>query len=79
MFPSYRTAGPLGDGWLNGFWWKLRAEAELRDVRLHDLRHTCAAYPSNQLFLLVLFFCYKIRKHIVTGLDRIPGAASAAC
>ena len=44
MFPSYRTAGPQGDGWLGRFWRKLRAEAELRDVRLHDLRHTVASH-----------------------------------
>ena len=48
VFPSYRTAGPLGDGWLNGFWWKLRAEAELRDVRLHDLRHTHASIALRE-------------------------------
>ena len=48
VFPSYRTAGPQGDGWLNGFWWKLRAEAELRDVRLHDLRHTHASIALRE-------------------------------
>ena len=48
VFPACRTAGPHGDGWLNGFWWKLRAEAELRDVRLHDLRHTHASIALRE-------------------------------
>ena len=48
VFPSYRTAGPQGDGWLDRFWWKLRAEAELRDVRLHDLRHSHASIALRE-------------------------------
>ena len=30
------------------FWWRLRAEADLRDVRLHDLRHTYASIAIMQ-------------------------------
>ena len=48
VFPSYRTAGPQGDGWLDRFWWKLRAEAEVDDVRLHDLRHTHASIALRE-------------------------------
>ena len=48
VFPACRTTGPHGDGWLNRFWWKLRAEAELRDVRLHDLRHTHASIALRE-------------------------------
>ena len=48
VFPACRTTGPHGDGWLNGFWWKRRAEAELRDVRLHDLRHTHASIALRE-------------------------------
>jgi len=29
--------------WLDSFWQKLRAEAELDDVRLHDARHSYAS------------------------------------
>ena len=48
VFSACRTTGPHGDGWLNRFWWKLRAEAELRDVRLHDLRHTHASIALRE-------------------------------
>ena len=48
VFSACRTRGPHGDGWLNRFWWKLRAEAELRDVRLHDLRHTHASIALRE-------------------------------
>ena len=48
VFPACRPTGPHGDGWLNRFWWKLRAEAELRDVRLHDLRHTHASIALRE-------------------------------
>ena len=46
--PRTGTAGPQDDGWLDRFWWKLRAEAELRDVRLHDLRHTHASIALRE-------------------------------
>ncbi len=48
VFPSCRTAGPQGNNWLDRFWWKLRAEAELDDVRLHDLRHTHASIALRE-------------------------------
>ena len=41
VFPS--ASGPLSPGSLDNFWWAARAEAELSDVRLHDLRHTYAS------------------------------------
>ena len=43
MFPSLRIGGPRSESWLNEFWHQVRDEAELRDVRLHDLRHTHAS------------------------------------
>ena len=64
---------------IDGAWQSIRERAGLHDVRIHDIRHSCAAYQPKPLYLLILCFCYKIRKQIVTGLDRIPGAASAAC
>ena len=48
VFPAPRTGGPLGKGWLDPFWFAIRAEAELNDVRLHDLRHTHASIAMRQ-------------------------------
>ena len=41
VFPSSRVAGPLSTMAL--FWQRVRAEANLSDVRLHDLRHICGS------------------------------------
>ena len=43
MFPARRSGSPQSKSWLDQFWWTLRAEAGLEDVRLHDLRHTHAS------------------------------------
>ena len=43
-FPAPRAGGPSGTSWLDPFWSAIRAEAELCDVRLHDLRHTFASH-----------------------------------
>ena len=43
MFPSPRTNGPLSHNGLDETWRRIRAEADLRDVRLHDLRHSFAS------------------------------------
>ena len=43
MFPSRRTNGPLSHGALDETWRQIREEADLRDVRLHDLRHSYAS------------------------------------
>ena len=56
IFPSPRTDSHLTASRIDEFWYRLRAEADLRDVRLHDLRHTCAAYSSNLPYSLALFF-----------------------
>ena len=48
VFPAPRTGGPQGRGWLDHFWSGIRAEADLRDVRLHDLRHTHASIALRQ-------------------------------
>ena len=48
VFPACRTPGPQGNNWLDRFWGKLRAEAELDDVRLHDLRHTHASIALRE-------------------------------
>ena len=43
MFPASCGDRPLSGAWLDTFWRRLRAEAGLEDVRLHDLRHTHAS------------------------------------
>ena len=48
VFPAPRGGGPRRASWLNHFWYSVRAEAELRDVRLHDLRHTHASIALRQ-------------------------------
>ena len=48
------------------FWYRARREAGIKDVRLHDLRHSCASMSSKPLFIIVLFFSLRIRNHIVT-------------
>ena len=48
VFPAPRTGGPSGGSWLDPFWSAIRAEAELSDVRLHDLRHTHASIALRQ-------------------------------
>ena len=48
VFPSPRGAGPRSKAWLDQFWRAARAEAELGDVRLHDLRHTHASIALRQ-------------------------------
>ena len=43
VFPALPAGGPLSRCWLDYSWFGIRAAANLRDVRLHDLRHTCAS------------------------------------
>ena len=43
-FPARRANGPAGPVWLRYFWHRVRAEADLSDVRLHDLRHAHATF-----------------------------------
>ncbi|MCY4547988.1 MAG: tyrosine-type recombinase/integrase [Defluviicoccus sp.] len=48
VFPASSADRPASKRWLDGFWWRLRAEAGLEDVRLHDLRHTHASVALRQ-------------------------------
>ena len=43
VFPSDRTKLSVGRSLVDSFWMRLRSEAGLPDVRLHDLRHTYAS------------------------------------
>ena len=48
VFPSSRTGKLLNVHALEAFWAKVRVEANLRDVRLHDARHTYASIAIMQ-------------------------------
>ena len=48
IFPALRNDGPCSAFWLDRFWITVRAEAELEDVHLHDLRHTVASLALRQ-------------------------------
>ena len=43
VFPGRKGDGPLSGEWLTTVWHGIRAEANLGDVRLHDLRHAYAS------------------------------------
>ena len=48
VFPARRRSGPAGPRWLRHFWERVRVEADLPDVRLHDLRHAHATFALRQ-------------------------------
>ncbi len=48
VFPASRADRPGSAAWLDRFWIRVRAEAELEDVHLHDLRHTVASLALRQ-------------------------------
>ena len=48
VFPASRSDGPAGPNWIGRFWQRVRAEADLLDVRLHDLRHSHATFALRQ-------------------------------
>ena len=48
LFPSPQTSGPVSSTVLDDFWRRVREEAGIADVRLHDLRHTYASMAIMQ-------------------------------
>ena len=48
VFPSRKTDGSVSKGSVIRFWHRMRSEAELTDVRLHDLRHAYASVAIMQ-------------------------------
>ena len=48
VFPSPRTRGPVSSAVFEQFWSRVREEAGIADVRLHDLRHSYASIAVMQ-------------------------------
>ena len=48
VFRAARSSQPRSRGWPRLFWNRVRAEANLSDVRLHDLRYTYASFALRQ-------------------------------
>ena len=48
VFPASHGDRPRSAQWLDSFWYRVRAEAELEDVHLHDLRHSYASLALRQ-------------------------------
>ena len=48
VFPSSQRSGPLSSAIFSKFWSRVRKEAGLADVRIHDLRHTYASIAIAQ-------------------------------
>ena len=48
VFPAAGGNRPHSASWLHIAWWRIRTEAGLDDVRLHDLRHTHASIALRQ-------------------------------
>ena len=44
VFPARDASHPRDRSWLTPFWYRVRADASLSDVRLHDLRHSFASH-----------------------------------
>lgn len=48
VFPARSGSGPVSSDTLYGCWRKVRAAADLGNVRLHDLRHSYASFTLRQ-------------------------------
>ena len=48
IFPASKADRARSAGWLDCFWRRIRTEAALGDVHLHDLRHTVASLALRQ-------------------------------
>ncbi|MDE0377859.1 MAG: tyrosine-type recombinase/integrase [Rhodospirillales bacterium] len=48
IFPSTRTKSSITTVTVDQLWYRVRAEAELHEVRIHDLRHTYASIAMAQ-------------------------------
>ncbi len=52
VFPGNKEGQPLQD--IKKFWYSIREEAEITDVRIHDLRHTYASHLVSEGFSLAI-------------------------
>ena len=48
VFPSRQIHDSVSKTVVNRFWWRVRSDAGLTDVRLHDLRHAYASIAIMQ-------------------------------
>ena len=48
VFPARGANGPASAMWLRWYWHRVRADADLSDVRLHDLRYAHATFALRQ-------------------------------
>ena len=48
VFPLREANNPKSRTWLHPFWRRVRAEADLCDLRIHDLRHTYASFALRR-------------------------------
>ena len=48
VFPFRQAEQPRSRNWLDPFWRRVRAEVELPDVRIHDVRHSYATFALRQ-------------------------------
>ena len=48
VFPVRQGDQPRNRDWLNPFWGRVRAEAGLSDLRIHDVRHTYATFALRR-------------------------------
>ena len=62
VFPGEDREGRFSGGGLHHVWQTVRTHAELEDVRLHDLRHSCASMTYNSLVITNLFISRLIPK-----------------
>ena len=58
VIPAKYGAGRLPS--LNYYWQAVRARAGLDDVRLHDLRHSCATYGDFHVLKSLVSICYHL-------------------
>ena len=77
VFPFRQANQPRSQCWLGRFWRRVRGNADLPDLRLHDLRHSCAT-PSffeeissaSRRNVPLLSHCYSLLFSIISKLGQ---------
>ena len=70
VFPGNDRDGRYSGGGLDHAWQTVRAAAGLEDVRLHDLRHSCATYLTMTFVINALTYCIIYFLYHVSGSER---------